>query len=387
MSDWSGDPVFGDLALRLRPRVLLTLQNEPGSGPSAEATTWTYSAFCRERLTRDEAASLVGHDGLFYRDVHRDGRAETHLHALVHSLRACARDQPLLALLLAAHDARSRPSGDPRLMGIVNVTPDSFSDGGSFIDPARAIEHGLQLVADGAKLLDVGGESTRPGSQPVDEDEELRRVLPVVRGLVERARVPVSIDTTKASVARACLDAGATIVNDVSGGRFDSQMLTVVARARAGYVVMHMLGTPRDMQFEPHYVDVVGEVLEFLRERCRAALEAGIDRAQLCIDPGIGFGKLLEHNVALLRSLSTLRALGLPILLGVSRKSFIATIEDRADAPRSSAAQRLGGTLAALTVGVQAGAEILRVHDVREARQAALVAHALARRDGVDASA
>lgn len=264
------------------------------------------------------------------------------------------------------------------VMGVVNATPDSFSDGGAFLDPRRAIEHGLDLVADGADLLDVGGESTRPGAAPVGEAEELARVLPVVRGLVDATRTPISIDTTKARVAEAALAAGASIVNDVSAGRTEPGILAVAARAKAGCVLMHMHGAPRDMQRDPRYGDVVREVRAFLAERAAVALAAGIDRSRLWIDPGIGFGKTLEHNLALLRRLGELRELGFPILLGVSRKSFIAGVEEAAGVPRSPAGERLGGTLAALAIGVANGASIVRVHDVREAKQAALVARALA---------
>lgn len=266
----------------------------------------------------------------------------------------------------------------PLIMGVVNVTPDSFSDGGAFPDPGRAIEHGLLLVEDGADLLDVGGESTRPGSAPVAEAEELARVLPVVRGLARGTRVPISIDTTKARVAEEALAAGASIVNDVGAGRIEPRIHAVVARARAGYALMHMLGTPRDMQADPRYEDVVTEVRAFLAERVAAAVAAGIERSKLWIDPGIGFGKTLEHNLELLRRLHELCALELPILLGVSRKSFIAGVEERAGCARSPAGERLGGTLAALAIGIVNGASILRVHDVRAAKQAALVARALA---------
>lgn len=380
MGGLPSDPIFGDLALRLAPRVLFSVQNEPGQGALADAVTWAYIEFRRERLTRDETAAMVGQDGLFYREFRRGEREVTHVHALVHHLRACAAEHPTLAVLLAAHDARARPPAAPRVVGVVNVTPDSFSDGGSFLEPARAIEHGLQLVAQGADLLDIGGESMRPGSRPTDAQEELRRVLPVVRGLAERTRVPLSIDTTKSLVARECLAAGATIVNDVSAGRSDPAILEVTARASAGYVAMHMLGTPADMQADPRYDDVTAEVAEFLRARGRAALEAGIERALLWVDPGIGFGKTLEHNLALLDELGQLRSLGCPVLLGASRKSFIAAVEDRAGERRSPAHERLGGSLAALALGVRNGADLVRVHDVRASKQAALVAHAIATR-------
>jgi dihydropteroate synthase len=266
-----------------------------------------------------------------------------------------------------------------RIMGVVNVTPDSFSDGGRFLDPARAIEHGLQLLAEGADLVDVGGESTRPGAEALAPEEQLRRVLPVVAGLRERTRAPISIDTTHATVARAALDAGATIVNDISAGRADPRMLELVAERGAGFVAMHMQGSPREMQRDPHYADVLREVREFLRERSAAALAAGIGREQLWIDPGIGFGKTLAHNLALLAGLRQLAELG-PVLVGVSRKSFVAAIEQRESLRASAPDERLGGTLAASLWAAREGASILRTHDVAPLRQALAVERALAQR-------
>jgi dihydropteroate synthase len=263
-------------------------------------------------------------------------------------------------------------------MGVLNVTPDSFSDGGRFLDPGRAVEHGLALLAEGADILDVGGESTRPGALALAPEEELARVLPVVAGLRERSRAPISIDTTHASVARAALEAGATIVNDVSAGRGDPAMLPLVAERGAGFVAMHMQGSPRDMQRAPHYADVLGEVRAFLRERIAAALAAGIGRAGLWIDPGIGFGKTLEHNLALLAGLRSLVELGQPLLVGVSRKSFVAALEQREGLRASAAHERLGGTLAASLWAARAGASVLRAHDVAALRQALAVERALA---------
>jgi dihydropteroate synthase len=262
----------------------------------------------------------------------------------------------------------------PLVMGIVNVTPDSFSDGGRFLDPAAAVEHGLKLAADGADLLDVGGESTRPGSAPVPADEELRRVLPVVRRLVERAGMPVSVDTSKAAVARACLDAGASIVNDVTGLIGDPEMPAVCAGARAGVVVMHMRGTPQTMQNDPRYADVSAEVGDFLAARLATLEDAGIPRERVAIDPGIGFGKTLTHTLQQLARLGEYRKFGRPVLLGVSRKGFLGQVtgRDRAD--------RLAGTLAVNCFAVAAGpAHVLRVHDVAAHRDAALLHEAIAR--------
>ena len=264
------------------------------------------------------------------------------------------------------------------VMGVVNVTPDSFSDGGRFLDPDTAVAHGLSLVADGAAVLDVGGESTRPGAEPVGADEELRRVVTVVRRLVDELgalgrSVPVSVDTTKAVVAVAALDAGAVIVNDVSAGRADPEILGVVADARAGYVVMHMLGEPRTMQADPQYDDVVDDVAELLVARLDAARAAGIDSAALMADPGIGFGKRVAHNLELIARLPELaERVGAPILIGTSRKSFIGTVLGDDDLTR-----REEGTLATVTYALDHGAAMVRVHDVRAASRVARLLRAM----------
>jgi dihydropteroate synthase len=259
------------------------------------------------------------------------------------------------------------------VMGIVNVTPDSFSDGRRFLAPAAAIEHGLALVEAGADLLDVGGESTRPGAAPVSEVEELRRVLPVVEQLAAGAGVPVSIDTTKAGVARAALEAGATIVNDVSAGRFDPAILEVVAEAQAGLVLMHMRGDPATMQDDPWYGDVVVEVGDFLVERLDAARLLGISETALVADPGIGFGKTVAHNLALLARLDELAdRVEVPLLIGASRKGFLGELlrdvagEDGPAPPERRDDATLGTTVWALGHG----ARIVRVHDVRPAARA-----------------
>jgi dihydropteroate synthase len=252
----------------------------------------------------------------------------------------------------------------PAVMGIVNVTPDSFSDGGRFLDPDAAVGHGLALVAAGADLLDVGGESTRPGAEPVGEDEELRRVLPVVRRLAAEAGVPVSIDTSKAQVAAAALEAGATIVNDVAAGA-DPAMFAAVEQAGAGLVVMHMRGEPRTMQADPHYDDVVVEVGDFLVDRLAAARDAGIPTASLCADPGLGFGKTGVHNLELLARLGELVArVDVPVLVGPSRKSFIARLLG------DDLVARDDGTLATVVWAVDRGARIVRVLDAGAAADA-----------------
>ncbi len=262
----------------------------------------------------------------------------------------------------------------PLVMGIVNVTPDSFSDGGLFLDPAAAVVHGLQLVAEGADILDVGGESTRPGSPPVPADEELRRLLPVVAALAESAGVPVSVDTNKAAVARRCLEAGASVVNDVYGLAGDGDMAGVVAEFGAGVVVMHMQGTPETMQADPRYGDVVGEVGDFFEERLRFAAAAGIPADAVALDPGIGFGKTLAHTLDLLANLGSLARLGRPVVLGVSRKGFLGQITGRARGERAAASVAVATIAAA-----REHAHVLRVHDVAPTRDAAVLLDAINR--------
>lgn len=269
-----------------------------------------------------------------------------------------------VAPLARAHRNASAFPLPTRLMGIVNVTPDSFSDGGECFEPEAAIEHGLKLIAEGADILDIGGESTRPGARPVGAEEEIDRVLGVVETLAAKGGVPVSIDTQKAYVARAALAAGATMVNDVSAGK-DPDMFATVAERGGMICLMHMRGTPEDMQSEPHYRDCVREVTFFLRERAAVALNAGIDGSRMILDPGIGFGKRLEDNLALIRALPELRSLGLPLMLGVSRKSFLGRLGGE---PR--AARRAEETIAALSLGAYLGADLHRVHDVAAARKA-----------------
>jgi dihydropteroate synthase len=260
------------------------------------------------------------------------------------------------------------------VMGIVNVTPDSFSDGGAFLTPDDAVRHGARLVDEGADVLDVGGESTRPGAAAVDADEELRRVIPVIEGLTEMQQTtPVSIDTRKPEVARAALEAGARIVNDTTAGR-DPAMLETVEASGAGLVLMHMLGDPTTMQDDPRYDDVVAEVTEFLRERIEAAVFAGIPEERICIDPGIGFGKNVEHNLALLRAVPALRPLGAAVMIGASRKRFIGVLTGT-----EKPADRLEGSLAAAVVGASLGADIVRVHDVAATVRALQVADAVVR--------
>lgn len=252
--------------------------------------------------------------------------------------------------------------GMPKIMGIVNVTPDSFSDGGLFLDPEAAIGHGLALLEQGADILDIGGESTRPGSEPVSEDEELARVTPVIEALSSRA--VVSVDTSKAAVAEAAIAAGAGIVNDVTALEGDPEMARVCAEGGVEVVLMHMLGSPRTMQEHPEYGDVVTEVTEFLLDRAAVAEQAGIERTKIWIDPGIGFGKTPEHNFALLGATAILVETGYPVLIGPSRKRFIGSLDG------SSETERVGGTVAACLAAARQGARAVRVHDVGPVAQA-----------------
>ena len=255
-------------------------------------------------------------------------------------------------------------------MGVVNVTPDSFSDGGLFLEPEAAIAHGVQLVEDGADILDVGGESTRPGAAEVGVAEEIARTEPVVSDLAGLGHT-VSIDTSKLAVAEAALGAGAAIVNDVTALRGDPGIAMLCAERGAGLILMHMQGTPRTMQETPRYEDVVDDVKAFLAERLETALAAGVAEELIWLDPGIGFGKTLEHNLELLRRLGELRALGRPLVVGTSRKSFIGKIDG------SEPVERIGGTIASSVLAAAEGADVLRVHDVAEVAQAVTVAGAI----------
>jgi dihydropteroate synthase len=259
------------------------------------------------------------------------------------------------------------------IMGVLNVTPDSFSDGGRFFNAEKAIEHGRKMIAEGASIIDVGGESTRPGAEAVGAAEEKRRVLPVIEELARQSRALISIDTSKAEVAEAALKAGAKIVNDIRGGRGDDAMWAVAAKRHAGFVIMHMRGTPRTMQLAPRYDDVVSEVADFFRQQYERAIECGIDGMTLAFDPGIGFGKTLEHNLSLLRRLERLRVAGRPVVVGVSRKAFLGKISGA----NGSAEQRLFPTVGFTSILRVAGANVLRVHDVHPNLEALRVADAL----------
>ena len=271
--------------------------------------------------------------------------------------------------------------GRPLIMGVVNVTPDSFYDGGRYLDAEAAVAHAVRLVEEGADLLDVGAESTRPGADAVNEAEERRRVIPVVTAVAKAVTVPISIDTSKAAIAREALDAGAVLVNDVTALRGDPAMVDVVARSGAGIVLMHMYGTPRTMQQAPRYDDVVEEISEFFEERIRFAMTHDIVRRQIILDPGIGFGKLLVHNLTLLAQLRCFVQFDCPLLVGVSQKAFLGQLVDR------PVQERQWGTAAAVAMAVDRGAGILRVHDVRAMKDVVQVTAAISQRTAVSMKA
>jgi len=356
---------FGSLARALNPRAAIDV--------AARTALVTVDGSALSSAERAALGALTPIDG---------GELRCALGDVERIAAAC----PAGAVVADAIANASAPLPAVRLMGIVNVTPDSFSDGGQYAEAADAIAHGRRLLSDGADLLDIGGESTRPGAEPVAAAEELARVLPVIEGL--RALEPsavLSIDTTKAAVAERAIAAGATIVNDISAGQSDPAMLALVAELGVRFIGMHKRGRPADMQADPRYADVIGEVTTHLRERVAACVAAGIAPERIQVDPGIGFGKRLEHNLALLGRLGELRSLGLPLVVGVSRKSFISHItgsEDptdfrglhRTDQPN----QRIGGSIAGALASAAAGAAVLRVHDVRTTREALEVSRAIA---------
>jgi len=258
------------------------------------------------------------------------------------------------------------------IMGVLNVTPDSFSDGGKFFAAEKAVEHGLKMAVDGAHIIDVGGESTRPGAEAIAAEEELRRVIPVIEKLRAKIDIFISIDTSKAAVARAAIEAGASIVNDVTGGRGDTEMMPLVAKSQAAFIIMHMQGNPKTMQVEPRYDDVVSEVADFFRQRYARALECNVDPMAIAFDPGIGFGKTLEHNLELIDNLGALRVDERPLVVGVSRKSFLAKLIGS-----SNMSDRLAPVVALTPLLRARGADVFRVHDVKENANALRVTEAI----------
>ena len=266
----------------------------------------------------------------------------------------------------------------PLVMGVVNVTPNSFSDGGRFLDHGAALSHARALIAEGADILEIGGESTRPGAEPVAEAEEIARVSPLIEAVRAESDILMSVDTMKPAVARAAMAAGADIWNDVTALRWSPDSLEAAADLGCEVVLMHMLGEPRTMQDDPRYEDVVAEVVAFLEDRARVAIRAGVPREKIWLDPGIGFGKTVDHNLALLANLDRLVALGFPVLLGASRKRFLAALDPTAKA----ASDRLGGSIAAALTGAAAGIAAVRVHDVAQTRQALVVQAAISQKRG-----
>jgi dihydropteroate synthase len=257
------------------------------------------------------------------------------------------------------------------LMGVLNVTPDSFSDGGLFFDKEKAIAHGLRMVEEGADIIDIGGESTKPGSKPLELEEELRRVIPVIENISKEVNIPISVDTYKSAVARRAIGAGAEIINDISGLKFDPGLAQVAAKENAPIVLMHILGTPETMQKEIYYDSFFSDILQYLKDSIQTAESAGLDPRQIIIDPGIGFGKTVEHNLLIIKNLYEFRVLGKPILLGTSRKSFIGKVLN------TEVTDRLEGTLSSIAIGVLNGAHIIRSHDILQARKAIAVADAI----------
>lgn len=286
------------------------------------------------------------------------------------------RSTPALLPPLKLPRERSIIFDRPLVMGIVNVTPDSFSDGGQFLQADHAVGHALKLIEEGADLIDIGGESSRPGAESVPIEDELQRVVPVVEQLRSQTETPISVDTYKSEVAHAALEAGADIINDISALRMDPEMVRVIAQSGAPIILMHMLGTPATMQQSPHYTNCVEEISAFFVQRIAFAVQHGIARERIIVDPGIGFGKRLEDNLDLLRALHRFTQFGLPLLVGASRKSFIS----RVTGAQTSPTERLGGSIAAAVVARQRGANILRVHDVAATIEAIKVAEAIAER-------
>lgn len=257
------------------------------------------------------------------------------------------------------------------IMGILNVTPDSFSDGGRYVNVDLAVNHAMKMVEEGADFIDVGGESTRPGSKPISLDEELHRVIPVIEQIANSTRIPISIDTYKSEVAKRALDAGAEIVNDISGLHFDPKIAEIAASHQASVVLMHIKGTPRTMQVNPEYTNLIEDICSYLQTSVQLAKDKGVE--QIILDPGIGFGKTVEHNLEILKRLEEFKKFGFPVLIGPSRKSFIGKI---LNVPVD---QRLEGTMAAVAVGIMNGANIVRVHDVREVKRVAQIVEAIIR--------
>jgi dihydropteroate synthase len=293
------------------------------------------------------------------------------LKPISHSLKETLKNLSRTHYTIRCHKKILKLGKETLLMGILNVTPDSFSDGGLFFNKEKAVAHGLKLVEEGAHLIDVGGESTRPGSKPLPLEEELRRVIPVIESLKREVNIPISIDTYKSTVAKRALEAGAEIINDISGLHFDPDLAHVAAREDVPIVLMHIRGTPETMQRDVHYNSLFSEIIQYLRKSIQTAESAGLDPEQIIIDPGIGFGKTMEDNLLIIKNLQEFKILGKPILLGTSRKNFIGKVLN------AEVNERLEGTLSSIAIGVLNGAHIIRCHDVFQAKRAIAVADAI----------
>jgi len=331
------------------------------------AVSW--DAFIRRRRNAD--GLIIGTIAQIGRLCEKLERQPLGLSALAERIRSLERDYNKKDFVLRAGKYRLNLRRRAHIMGILNVTPDSFSDGGVFFDKDSAVEHALEMESQGADMIDIGGESTRPGSKAVSADEECERVIPVIRTVTKRVKIPVSIDTSKSEVAKRALDCGAVIVNDITGLRKDPRTARVAQRYKAAVVLMHMKGTPRTMQKSPRYKDLIPEITSGLRQSVKIAKGAGISDDRIVVDPGIGFGKGPEHNLSVLKRLREFKSLGYPVIVGPSRKSFIGKISGAA------VGDRIFGTSAAVALAIQNGADIVRVHDVKEMRQVVQITEAI----------
>jgi len=334
------------------------------------------AAQSREVITDSSATSdviLIGSRAQYARLIESLKRQQFGLRRLAAELERLIRTREQRPERLKARSKNLDLTEHTAIMGVLNVTPDSFSDGGLFLDPEKAAERAVQMEEEGAEIIDIGAESTRPGASPVTAKEELNRLLPVLRRIAPSVTAIISVDTYKSEVAKVVLEEGADLINDIGGLRFDERLASVVAEHDAAIVLMHIQGRPRTMQDSPHYNDLLGEIYSSLATSCRRALDAGINPASIVVDPGIGFGKLLEHNLRILNYLETFLGLGMPLLVGTSRKSFIGHI---LDAPVSD---RYEGTAASVALAIARGAQIVRVHDVAGMRKVCAVADAIVR--------
>lgn len=328
-----------------------------------------WDAFIKRK--KDASALIIGSVAQIGRLCEKLKKQPLGLSVLAEKIRALEAAYEKKDFILRAGKYKIDLGKRAHIMGIVNVTPDSFSDGGMFFDREYAVGHALRMESQGADMIDVGGESTRPGAKPVSVKEECRRVIPVIKALAKRLRVPVSVDTSKSEVARRALDAGAVIINDVTGLKRDRRIAKLAAGYKAAVVLMHMKGTPRTMQKDPRYGDLMAEVMAGLRQSIKVATDAGISDDRIVVDPGIGFGKNAGHNLEILKRLPELRSLGYPVMVGPSRKSFIGKITGATESGRAF------GTAAAVAIAVANGADIVRVHDVREMRQVVQITEAV----------